>query len=100
LRREFLATKVYWLSVVLGGNQPVWIADAYDAQYLNTTAEELQKDAAHLATDGLLTLEGDFATPTAKLAEQGEHYRALLAHALSLTKPEFNEEMRHGHTNM
>ena len=100
LRREFLATKVYWLSVVLGGNQPVWVVDPYDAQYLNTTVEELQKDAAHLATERLLTLEGDFATPTAKLAEQGEHYRELLAHALSLTKPEFNEEMRHGHTNM
>jgi hypothetical protein len=99
-RREFLATKVYWLSVVLGGNQPVWIADPYDAQYLNTTPEELQKDAEYLATDALLTLDGDFATPTSKLAEQGEHYRALLAHALSLTKPEFNEEMRHGHTNM
>ena len=99
-RHEFLALKVYWLSAVLGGNQPVWIADPYDAQYLNTTEEELQKDAAYLTKDGLLTVDGDFATPTQKLAEQGEHYRALLAHALSLTKPEFNEEMRHGHTNM
>ena len=99
-RREFLAMKVYWLSAVLGGNQPVWIADPYDAQYLNTTPEELQKDAGYLTRDGLLTLDADFATPTQKLAEQGEHYRALLAHALSLTKPEFNEEMRHGHTNM
>jgi hypothetical protein len=100
LRREFLAMKVYWLSAALGGNQPVWIADPYDAQYLNTTTEELQSDAAYLAKDDLLTLDADFATPTAKLSEQGEHYRALLAHALSLTKPEFNEEMRHGHTNM
>ncbi|MFL6427754.1 MAG: hypothetical protein ACJ71S_05880 [Acidobacteriaceae bacterium] len=99
-RREFLAMKVFWLSAALSGNQPVWIADPYDAQYLNTTPEELQKDAAHLVTDGLLVLEDDFATPTAKLAEQSEHYRALLAHALSLTKPEFNEEMRQGHTNM
>ena len=99
-RREFLAIKVYWLSAVLGGNQPVWIADPYDAQYLNTTPEELHKEAAYLATDGLLVLDDDFATPTAKLAEQGEHYRALMAHALSLTKPEFNEEMRQGHTNM
>jgi hypothetical protein len=99
-RHEFLALKVYWLSAVLGGNQPVWIADPYDAQYLNTTPDELQKDAAYLVTDGLLTLDGDFATPTPKLAEQGEHYHALLTHALSLTKPEFNEEMRHGHTNM
>ncbi len=100
LRREFLAIKAYWLSTVLGGSQPVWIADPYDAQYLNTAPEELQKDAAYLATDGLLALDDDFATPTTKLAEQGEHYRALMAHALSLTKPEFNEEMRHGHTNM
>ncbi len=99
-RHEFLALKVYWLSAALGGNQPVWIADPYDAQYLNTAPEELQKDAAYLVTDGLLTLDGDFAAPTPRLAERGEHYRALLAHALSLTKPEFNEEMRHGHTNM
>jgi hypothetical protein len=99
-RREFLAMKVYWLSVVLGGNQPVWIVDPYDAQYLNTTEEELRKDAAHLATAGLVVLDADFATPTPKLAEQSEHYHAQLAHALALTKPEFNEEMRHGHTNM
>lgn len=99
-RREFLALKVYWLSAVLGGNQPVWIADPYDAQYLNTTPEELQKDAAQLAKDGLVALDAEFAAATAKLAGEAEHYRALMAHALSLTKPEFNEEMRHGHTNM
>jgi hypothetical protein len=99
-RRDFLAIKVYWLSGVLGGNQPVWIADPYDAQYLNTTPEELQAVAKTVAQQGLLTLDGDFATPTAKLTEQGEHFRALLVHALSLTKPEFNEEMRQGHTNM
>ena len=99
-RQEFLAAKVYWLSAALGNNQPVWIADPYDAQYLNTTEEELKKDAAQLVTDGLLAVNADFATPTAKLSERGEHYRALLAHALSLTKPEFNEEMRQGHTNM
>jgi hypothetical protein len=99
-RSDFLAIKLFWLSGVLGGNQPVWIADPYDAQYLNTTPEEVQAVAKMLAQQGLLTLEDDFATPTAKLTEQGEHFRALLIHALSLTKPEFNEEMRQGHTNM
>ena len=99
-RHDFLALKVYWLSAVLGGSQPVWIADPDAAQYLNTTPEELQKDAAALAKDGLVTLDGEFAAATAKLAGEGEHYHALLAHGLSLTKPEFNEEMRHGHTNM
>jgi hypothetical protein len=100
LRRKFLARKVYWLCGVLGGNQPVWIADPYDAQYLNTTPEELLREAAQLASQQLMTLDGDFATPTAKLMEQSEHFREQLAHGLSLTKPEFNEEMRHGHTNM
>jgi hypothetical protein len=99
-RQEFLKLKVYWLSTVLGGGQPVWIADSYDAQYLNTVPEELQKEAARLAKDGWLALDGEFATATARLASEAEHYRALLVHGLSLTKPEFNEEMRHGHTNM
>ena len=99
-RREFLKVKVYWLSAALGGNQPVWITDGYDAQYLNTTPEELQKEAAQLAQEGWLALDGEFAAATAKLAAEADHYRALLAHGLSLTKPEFNEEMRHGHTNM
>jgi hypothetical protein len=100
VRREFLKMKVYWLSAALGGNGPVWIADAYDAQYLNTAPEELQKEAAQLGREGWLALDGEFAAATPKLAGEAEHYRALLAHGLSLTKPEFNEEMRHGHTNM
>ena len=37
-RKEFLAMKTYWLSGVLGGGEPVWMADPRDAQYLNTTA--------------------------------------------------------------
>jgi len=99
-RQQFLRLKLYWLSAVLGGNQPVWIADDYDAQYLNTTPDELKKDAAIVAQEGWATLDGEFAAATAKLAGEAQHYEALLQHALSLTKPEFNEEMRQGHTNM
>jgi len=99
-RQNFLKMKVYWLSAALGGNQPVWVADSYDAQYLNTTPEDLQMNAAQLAKDGWLALDGEFAAATSKLAEEAERFRALMAHGLSLTKPEFNEEMRHGHTNM
>jgi hypothetical protein len=99
-RRDFIALKTYWLSGVLGGNQPVWIADPRDAQYLNTTVDELRATAAHQQAAGLLTVAGDFAAPTEKLHEMGDRYRARLAEALDLTKPQFNEEMRHGHTNM
>src|SRR6202041_829065 len=45
-RQLFLLAKVFWLSGVLGNSQPVWIADPRDAQYLNTTPEDLVRMAA------------------------------------------------------
>lgn len=100
LRRGFLTAKIYWLSAVLGGYQPVWVADPYDAQYLNTTPEDLLTEAKALVKEGLLTLDGEYAAATPALGEQGDRFRGQLVHALMLTKPEFNEEMRAGHTNM
>jgi hypothetical protein len=34
------------------------------------------------------------------LMEKAAEYQARMEAALAITKPEFNEEMRHGHTNM
>lgn len=101
-RLDFLLLKLYWLSGVLGNNQPVWIADPVDAQYLNAMPEDLQKAASHLAGEGLIQVskDGQFAAATPRLMERGHAYQSLLTEALSLTKPSFNEEMRHGHTNM
>jgi len=99
-RMEFLALKAYWLSGVLGGNQPVWIADPRDAQYLNTTANELSRMAGELSAQGLIALDGEYASATAALLGRGEEYRAKLDAALAVTRPSFNEEMRAGHTNM
>jgi hypothetical protein len=102
-RQRFLMTKAFWLSGVLGKSQPVWIADPRDAQYLNTTPEELVRAASVLAGAGMLTRSEDdaeFAAATpALLAREGE-FRERLQQAFALTKPTFNEEMRHGHTNM
>ena len=44
-RLDYLLRKVYWLSGVLGESKPVWIADPRDAQYLNTTEEDLLRMA-------------------------------------------------------
>jgi hypothetical protein len=100
-RKSFLAGKVYWLSGVLGGGGPVWVTDPRDAQYLDTTVEELAAEAEALVADGLLQLSlAGFATPTAKLIERGDGFRAEMARTLEAIKPAFNEEMRHGHTNM
>lgn len=99
-RRQFLLAKVFWLSGVLGHSQPVWIADPRDAQYLNTTTEELVSAAEALAANGMVTLNADFAAATPALLAQEPEFRSRLQQALAITKPTFNEDMRAGHTNM
>ncbi len=100
IRKDFLKSKVYWLSGVLGGKEPVWIADPRDAQYLNTTADALVDVAAGLEQDGLLKLSTGYAAATQKLVDLAAGFKAKMEDALLATRPSFNEEMRHGHTNM
>jgi len=99
-RTEFLKSKIYWLSAVLGGNDPVWIADPRDAQYLNTTSAELKSMAAALESEEFVKLTADYAAPAPRLLDLAGDFRAKMEAALLATKPAFNEEMRHGHTNM
>jgi hypothetical protein len=101
-RTEFLATKAFWLSGVLGGGAAVWLLDPRDAQYLDASVEELRKSVDALKAEGLIALGNDaeFASAAPKLMERGEAYRAHLARALEQIKPAFNEEMRAGLTNM
>jgi len=99
-RQQFLLAKIFWLSGVLGNSQPVWIADPRDAQYLNTTAEELVRAAEVLAGTGLATLHEGFAAATPALMAREAEFRDRLQQAFALTKPTFNEDMRAGHTNM
>jgi hypothetical protein len=101
-RTAFLAAKLYWLSGVLGGGEPVWLSDPRDAQYLNTTAADLELSAKALAAEGLLQSAGDvgYAVTTSKLMDRRDQYGSLLGQALNFIKPTFNEDMRGGHTNM
>ena len=74
--REFLQANVFWLAYKLGGDKrdaKICIADAYDADYLGTTAADLLEIAKALASEGLLKLEGDSAGATdALIARSGE----------------------------
>jgi hypothetical protein len=99
-RLRYLLIKVYWLSGVLGGGKPVWVADPRDAQYLNTTEAELLRMAGDEAGEGLLVLDGEFAAATPALMARAAEYQAALEAALNFTKPQFNESMRSGHANM
>jgi hypothetical protein len=101
-RQEYLAAKIFWLSGLLGGGQPVWVMDPRDAQYLNTTVAELKKNAEALAGEGLIRLAADteYATPTEALMGHRAQYTAEMAQALAFIRPTFNEDMRGGHTNM
>jgi len=91
------------VSGVLGGGQPVWVLDPRMSQYLNTTVEELTKNAMALAGEGVVRLATDteYATPTEALqGHSRSKYVAELRRRWRSFKPTFNEEMRGGHTNM
>ncbi len=104
-RKQFLLDKTFWLSGILGTQAPsgsaVWLLDPRDAQYLNTTVEDLATQAQSLAAESLITLGKDgYATPTPALMSREPQYRTHLAEALAFIKPSFNEDMRAGNTNM
>jgi hypothetical protein len=99
-RLEYLLSKIYWLSGVLGESRPVWIADPRDAQYLNTTEADLLRMAKDKAGEGLLLVHGEFAAATPALLARAAEYRAKLESALNFTRPQFNESMRSGQANM
>ncbi|MDE3201495.1 MAG: hypothetical protein KGN79_11305 [Acidobacteriota bacterium] len=99
-RLAYLFCKVFWLSGILGNNQPVWIADPQDAQYLNTTAADLLRVASSESGKEWIKLDGEFASPTPQLMDLKPKYEAARDAALNFTKPQFNEEMRSGHANM
>ncbi|MGA8043056.1 MAG: hypothetical protein WCA37_09660 [Terracidiphilus sp.] len=99
-RLAFLLRKVYWLSGVLGGGKPVWVADPRDAQYLNTKEADLLRMAGDEAGEGLMVLDGEFAAATPVLMARAEQYHSDLQAALNFTRPQFNESMRAGEANM
>ncbi|HXU21771.1 MAG TPA: hypothetical protein VN788_14400, partial [Verrucomicrobiae bacterium] len=101
-RKDFLQSKIFWISGRLGNRKSVWIADPYDAQYLDCSLDDLRQIARELAKEGLVTLDsdGEYAATTDKLVARSGEYESKMHSALALLKPKFNEEMRAGHQNM
>jgi hypothetical protein len=71
---KLLSRKVYWQTRIIGG--AVWIADPTEALYVESTTEQILDIARKLATEGLMTLEGEYASANASLMAQAETFEA------------------------
>ena len=66
--------KVYWQTKVAG--RTVWLGDPTEALYLQTTSAHILEIARKLAEEGLLTLEGEYASANASLMALAEKFEA------------------------
>jgi len=79
--RDFTLRSVYWNGVIAGCSAPV--SGAVDAQYLDTSPEQMINLAQTLAGEGLLKVEGDRASATERLLAQSEKMNADMGAALA-----------------
>jgi hypothetical protein len=79
--RDFILRTVYWNGMIANSSAPV--SDAMDAQYLDTSPEQMIKMAQALAGEGLLKVEGDRGSATERLLAQSEKMNADMGAALA-----------------
>lgn len=77
----FLERKIFWQTKLVGGD--VWLGDATEAQYLQTTTDHLAEIANQLAGRGLIMLERRYATAAAALMERAEEFESAARTALA-----------------
>ncbi len=75
---ELIKRRVFWLSAKEGKGAPVSIAHPYDCQYVNFTREKILELAQKLAAQGLINLEGEYATATAALLKEEPAFIAAM----------------------
>jgi len=77
---RLLSRKVFWQTRIVGG--AVWIADPTEALYVESSTDYLLNIARRLATEGLMTLEGEYASANASLMAQAEVFEGDMRAAL------------------
>ena len=78
----FLERNIYWQTKLVGGD--VWLGDATDAQYLQTTSDHLAEIAnTQLAPRGLIKLERRYATAQPALMERVAEFESAARAALA-----------------
>jgi len=76
---RLIERKVYWQTRLVGGH--VWLGDATEALYVQTTADHIAEVAARLATHGLFTMARSYATALPTLMDQKERFESEMASA-------------------
>src|SRR5882757_7287153 len=76
---RLLERKVYWQTRLVGGD--VWMGDATEALYVQTTTDHLSEAASGLARQGLFTLSGQNASALPALMDQKERFESEVAGA-------------------
>ncbi len=72
--RLLIARKVYWQTRLVGG--PVWIGEPAEALYVEASVMHILEIARSLASEELMTLEGEWASANAALMAQAEKFEA------------------------
>ena len=77
---RMIERKVYWQTRLVGGD--VWLGDATEAQYLETTSDHIAEIAAGLAQQGVFTLARRYATALPALRDRSAHFESEMVEAL------------------
>ena len=72
--RLLIARKVYWQTRLVGG--PVWVGDPAEALYVEASVTHILEIARSLASEELITLEGEWVSANAALMAQAEKFEA------------------------
>ena len=75
-----LERKAYWTTRLVGG--AVWIGDPAESLYLETSSEHLLDVAKRLEAQGLIALQGEWATATPALMARAQRFEADMRTAL------------------
>jgi hypothetical protein len=75
-----LARKAYWQTRLAGGR--IWVADPTDALYVESSVEHLLEVAGKMEAQGLIKLDGEWATANPALMEQAARFEADMGAAL------------------
>jgi hypothetical protein len=78
---QLIERKVYWQTRIVGGD--VWLGDATEALYFQTTTDHFAEIAAGLSQKGLFTMARRYATALPALMDQKERFELEMAAALS-----------------